>query len=114
MNIHKLACLTPFGREVLLQRVRAGVPVTTAAGEAGVSRQTVYNWCRRAEEATRDALRDRASTPQHSPPRLVSANTWSAHTRFRRAFSRLSSFNRCSSATPTPPYAFYTGRTSAD
>jgi transposase-like protein len=74
MNIHKLARLTPFGREVLVQRVAAGVPVTLVAREAGVSRQTVYKWCRRAEEATSDtpdALHDRASTPHHSPQRLV-------------------------------------------
>ena len=42
MNIHKLARLTPFGREVLVQRVAAGVPVAVMAREAGVSRQTVY------------------------------------------------------------------------
>ena len=42
MNIHKLARLTPFGREVLGQRVAAGVPVAVVAREAGVSRQTVY------------------------------------------------------------------------
>jgi transposase InsO family protein len=71
MNIHKLACLTPFGREVLVQRVEAGVPVATVAREAGMSRQTVYKWCRRADAATPEALHDRASTPHHSPQRLV-------------------------------------------
>lgn len=70
MNIHKLARLTPFGREVLVHRVRAGVPVAVVAREAGVSRQTVYKWCRRAEANTLDALQDRASTPHHSPQRL--------------------------------------------
>jgi transposase-like protein len=49
MNIHKLARLTPFGREAVVQRVRAGVPVAVVAREAGVSRQTVYKWCRRAD-----------------------------------------------------------------
>lgn len=71
MNIHKLARLTPFGREVLVQRVRAGVPVAVVAREAGISRQTVYKWCRRAVEASPAALQDRASTPHHSPTRLV-------------------------------------------
>ncbi|GAB1344804.1 hypothetical protein MASR1M101_39310 [Gemmatimonas sp.] len=71
MNIHKLARLTPFGREVLVQRVRAGVPVAVVAREAGVSRQTVYKWCRRAEENAPNALQDRASTPHHSPQRLA-------------------------------------------
>jgi len=42
MNIHKLARLTPFGREVVVQRVAAGVRVAVMAREAGVSRQTVY------------------------------------------------------------------------
>ena len=71
MNIHKLARLTPFGRAVMVQRVAAGVPVSTVAREAGVSRQTVYKWCRRAEADAPDALHDRASTPHHSPQRLV-------------------------------------------
>ncbi|MCA2983033.1 MAG: hypothetical protein INH04_04685 [Gemmatimonas sp.] len=42
MNTHKLARLTPFGREVVVQRVAAGVRVAVMAREAGVSRQTVY------------------------------------------------------------------------
>jgi transposase InsO family protein len=71
MNIHKLARLTPFGRAVLVQRVRAGVPVSVVAREARVSRQTVYKWCRRAAEDAAAALQDRASTPHHSPQRLV-------------------------------------------
>jgi len=75
MNIHKLARLTPFGREVVVQRVTAGVPVAVVAREAGVSRQTVYKWCRRASDAaaadTPTALHDRPSTPHHSPRRLV-------------------------------------------
>ncbi|MFN7458690.1 MAG: helix-turn-helix domain-containing protein [Gemmatimonas sp.] len=70
MNIHKLPRLTPFRREALVQRVRAGVPVAVVAREAGVSRQTVYKWCRRASEAAPDALQDRAPTPHHSPNRL--------------------------------------------
>jgi transposase InsO family protein len=71
MNIHKLARLTPIGREVLVQRVRAGVPVAVVAREAGVSRQTVYKWCRRAADARPEALHDRASVPHHSPQRLA-------------------------------------------
>ncbi|WP_396222959.1 DDE-type integrase/transposase/recombinase [Gemmatimonas sp.] len=70
MNIHKLARLTPFGRETLVQRVASGVPVSTVAREAGVSRQTVDKWCRRAAEGQPEALQDRASTPHHSPQRL--------------------------------------------
>lgn len=71
MNIHKLARLTPFGREVVVQRVAAGVPVAVVAREAGVSRQTVYKWCRRAADPTPEALHDRASRPHRSPQRLA-------------------------------------------
>ncbi len=71
MNIHKLARLTPFGREVLVQRVAAGDSVSVVAREAGVSRQTVYKWCRRATNTSAEALHDRPSTPHHSPQRLV-------------------------------------------
>lgn len=70
MNIHRLARLTPLGREVLVQRVAASVPARTVAREAGASRQTVYKWCRRAEADAQDAPHDRASMPQHSPQRL--------------------------------------------
>lgn len=56
---------------MVVQRVAAGVPVSTVAREAGVSRQTVYKWCRRAEAEALNALHDRASTPHHSPQRLV-------------------------------------------
>jgi hypothetical protein len=40
------------------------------AHDAGVARQTVYKWCRRADEATPEALHDRASTTHHSAQRL--------------------------------------------
>ncbi len=88
MTIHELACLTPFGREVLVPRVAAGVPVATVAREAGVSRQTVYKWCRRADEATPDVLHDRSSTPHHSPQRLVRFRRRQIEKRRRQGWSR--------------------------
>ena len=87
MNIHKLARLTPFGRAVMVQRVAAGVPVSTVAREAGVSRQTVYKWCRRAEADAPDALHDRASTPHHSPQRLVRSRRRQIEKRRRQRWS---------------------------
>jgi transposase-like protein len=71
MNIHKLTRHTPCWRESLVQRVAAGVPVSTVAREAGVSRQIVYKWCRRAEADAPDAVHDHASTPYHWPQPLV-------------------------------------------
>ena len=81
MNIHKLARLAPFGRAVLVRWVGAGVPVAVVAREAGVSRQTVYKWCRRAAADAPAALEDRASTPHHSPQRLVRYRRLGAHGR---------------------------------
>lgn len=87
MNIHKLARLTPLGREVLVQRIAAGVPVSTVAREAGVSRQTVYKWCRRADAARPDALQDRASTPHNSPLRLARYRRQQIEMRRRQGWS---------------------------
>jgi hypothetical protein len=50
-----LARLTPIEREVLVRRMAAVVPVAVVALEAGASRQTVYQRCRRADEGTTDA-----------------------------------------------------------
>ena len=66
MSIHKLARFPPLAREVLVRRVAASIPISVVVREAGVSRQTLYKWCRRA-----DALPDRASTPHRSLQRLV-------------------------------------------
>ncbi|WP_414652154.1 leucine zipper domain-containing protein [Gemmatimonas sp. UBA7669] len=108
MNIHKLARLTPFGREVLVQRVAADVPVAVGAREAGVSRQTVYKWCRRAADQTPEALHDRASTPHHSAQRIA-AHLWLQIEKRRRQHWSCRRIAQCydlpistSSATPRP------------
>ena len=88
MNIRKLARLSPFGEEALVQRVGAGVPVSVVAREAGVSCQTVYKWCRRADAAAPDALHDRASTPHRSPQRLVRFRRRQIEKRRRQRWSR--------------------------
>lgn len=65
---HRRAMLTPFGRLLLVQRVREmNWSVPRAAESAGVSRMTVYKWLRRYEEGGMAALEDRSSRPRHSP-----------------------------------------------
>lgn len=43
------AGLTPRGREALISRVRSGVPVSEAARQMGVSRQTAGKWLAREQ-----------------------------------------------------------------
>lgn len=60
--------LTPFGRLLLVQRVREmnwSVPRT--AESAGVSRMTVYKWLRRFDNEGLAGLDDRSSRPDRSP-----------------------------------------------
>lgn len=76
MSQHPNAKLTPSGRQLLVDRVRRqGFPVARAAREAGVSRQTVYKWLSRFEEAGEEGLADRSCRPRRiahrTPPRLV-------------------------------------------
>jgi transposase InsO family protein len=47
--------------------VKAGVPVTEAAGRAGVSRQSVHAWVRRYEQGGLGALADRPKRPDTCP-----------------------------------------------
>lgn len=70
MNTHKLSPLTPCGRAALVRRVQAGTPVAVVAREVGVSRQTVYKWCRRSPVGEAAACTDRSSRPHRSPQRL--------------------------------------------
>src|SRR2546428_13795388 len=71
MNVHKNARLTPYRRQELSTRVRAGEPLTGVARAYGVSRQTAGKWVRRhASAGVIDAgvwARDRSSRPQTSP-----------------------------------------------
>jgi transposase InsO family protein len=60
--------LTPFGRLLLVQRVREmNWSVPRAAESAGVSRMTVYKWLRRYETEGLAGLEDRSSRPASSP-----------------------------------------------
>jgi transposase InsO family protein len=60
--------LTPFGRRLLVQRVREmNWSVPRVAESAGVSRMTVYKWLRRFEVEGLTGLEDRSSRPSRSP-----------------------------------------------
>jgi transposase InsO family protein len=52
---------------LLIQRIQAGMPVTSAAESAGVSRRTASKWKARYQEAGEAALVDRSSRPHRSP-----------------------------------------------
>jgi transposase InsO family protein/transposase-like protein len=65
---HRRAMLTPFGRLLLVQRVRQmNWSVPRAAESMGVSRMTAYKWLRRFDEGGPEALEDRSSRPHDSP-----------------------------------------------
>ena len=67
MELHKNARTCPASRMLLIQRIQAGIPVTSAAEAAGVSRRTVSKWKGRYQEAGSAALVDRSSRPHRSP-----------------------------------------------
>ena len=70
MRLHPNAKLTPWARRRLVDRVqRRGWPVTRAAREAGVSRQTAYKWLRRFDSEGKVGLQDRSSRPRRIPKR---------------------------------------------
>lgn len=50
MSQHPNARLTPIGRRTLCERVEAGEPVSSAARQMGVSRQTAHKWLRRRRD----------------------------------------------------------------
>jgi transposase InsO family protein len=67
MNVHKNARCTPRGRSLAVQRVQHGERPAHVARGAGISRQTLRKWTRRAEAAgdgRPEALADRSSRPR--------------------------------------------------
>lgn len=70
MELHKNARSCPASRILLVQRIQGGMPVTSAAEAAGVSRRTAFKWKRRHREVGEAALVDRSSRP-HRMPRQV-------------------------------------------
>ncbi|HVS06108.1 MAG TPA: IS481 family transposase, partial [Candidatus Dormibacteraeota bacterium] len=85
--------LTPFGRLLLVQRVRELCWSPASAAEAvGVSRATVYKWLRRYRELGEPGLVDRPSRPHHCPHALAEptvARILQARRRWRQGPHRL-------------------------
>ncbi len=69
MDIHENARSCPASRELLIQRVQAGVPVARAAESIGLSERRAYQWLARYRAEGRSGLRDRASRPLRVPRR---------------------------------------------
>ncbi len=67
MELHKNARTCPASRMLMVQRIQAGIPVTSAAEAAGVNRRTASKWKNRYREAGEAALVDRSSRPHRCP-----------------------------------------------
>jgi transposase InsO family protein len=61
--------LSPWSRQLLVERVLAGRPAAHIAAEMGVSRATAYKWLARFRSEGLAGLHDRSSRPHHSPGR---------------------------------------------
>jgi len=69
--LHRTARLTPFGRQLLVERVLIeGWPPATAAEMLGVSRATAYKWLRRYRDEGAAGLEDRSARPRRRPRAL--------------------------------------------
>ena len=69
--LHRTAKLTPFGRQLLVDRILVeGWPPATAAEMLGVSRATAYKWLRRFRAEGVAGLEDRSARPLHRPRAL--------------------------------------------
>ena len=70
MKLHPNAKLTPFARELLVDRVRRlNWSMQGAAQAAGVSLRTGYRWLARERQEGRAGLEDRSSRARHIPHR---------------------------------------------
>jgi transposase InsO family protein len=69
--LHRTAKLTPFGRQLLVDRVLLeGWTPATAAEMLGVSRATAYKWLRRYKAEGSAGLLDRSARPRTHPRSL--------------------------------------------
>src|SRR5262245_52296342 len=66
---HARPRLTPWSRQLLVERVLAGRPAAHVAAEMGISRATAYKWLARYRAEGPDGLVDRPSRPHRSPHR---------------------------------------------
>jgi transposase InsO family protein len=69
MRLHANARLSFKGRELLIERLRAGWSLTEAARAAGVSERTARKWRDRHQAEGPAGLMDRSSTPRSVPAR---------------------------------------------
>ncbi len=67
---HRNARLTVFGRGLLVDRVREGMPVAHVAKAMGISRQVAYRWVARFAAEGPAGLEDRSSRPHQMPTRV--------------------------------------------
>ncbi|MEZ4584771.1 MAG: IS481 family transposase [Gemmatimonadales bacterium] len=67
MNEHKLARLTPCGRQQMVQRLARGEGVTAVARRLQLSATTVRRWWRRYQAEGAAGLENRSSRPHRSP-----------------------------------------------
>lgn len=67
MNQHKLARLTPLGRQGMIQRVEKGEAVARVARDLQLSTTTVWRWWRRYQAEGVAGLLDRSSRPRRCP-----------------------------------------------
>ena len=70
--LHRTARLTPYGRQLLVDRVLIeGWSATEAAEQVGVSRATAYKWLARYRAEGSTGLLDRSSRPRRHPRALA-------------------------------------------
>jgi transposase InsO family protein len=67
MDIHQNARTCPASRILLVSRVLSGVPVSSAAEAAGISRRTAFKWLARYRAEGNAGLLDRSSQPYRMP-----------------------------------------------
>src|SRR5271166_4193090 len=71
MNAHKNARLTPYSRELMVERIRKqGWTVARAAEAAGVSGRTAYKWLARYRRGGAAALHNAKPVPRRLRHRL--------------------------------------------
>jgi transposase InsO family protein len=75
--MYKHARLTPKGRELMLERLKAGQHQLDVAQAMGVSLTTLKKWLRRFKAEGLAGLQDRSSRPRHSPRQLLAGTVCS-------------------------------------
>ncbi len=83
MELHQNARGCPASRMLLIRRIQGGMPVTSAAEAAGLSRRRAFEWKARYREGGEAALVDRSSRP-HRMPRQIHPDRAEEVIRLRR------------------------------